>query len=360
VKSGSTTDPSTGSSHIPTTEILTKVRTQFTGLENELKEQQATNQGILDQHTDYVKQCNRDRAARFSGNDGVIALKKAMEAARKTHNTCRVDEDTAIGKMETDCNTFQGMPRCGAGTAEDAGDQNWFSTKEMKTNRAYKSTTLQEVIDQATLCRAGVNDVSTRAQTCDANQCTFQSAFTAYEDKLWDTCMKLDTCYEQAVHNKNYAEGKIKVLEEEQKTMWRMVQRVHCYLDLLEGGVFNQAKIDECNDLKASDFENRRAEKGETTGTDANLNLNPGDTEAKNDCEEHGDNEPEDGGAVDDANYPLIQDDYATTANEGSRYRPGDADWEDGEYDKEGLTAHGKINEPVLDACSALLLQATA
>lgn len=249
VTSGSLTDPVTGRPYVPTVTILDATRKEFDTLEDQLETQQETNQGILDKHVSSVRQCNTDRANAFAGDGGVVDLMTKMTAARDTHGTCRDNEDVAIGLMEAECDKFKGLKRCGI------EDQNWYAVSDAKNGQ---DNSLDTVVSQAGICRKEVVNVTTYATQCDKDQDTFKAAFCAYEDKLVDTCATLDTCYAGAVKNHQKANFSISKLEEEQKTMYRMVKRVHCYLDLLfkaaksEGAASampTATQIKACNDL---------------------------------------------------------------------------------------------------------------
>jgi len=242
-------DPVTGDTYVPPLTILEAVRTQFTGVETELTNQQNANQGILDTHEQSIQQCNNDMELAFTKADGVVARKAAMVAARVDHGTCRDFEDAAISEMEDECDTFKNQQRC------DIGDQNWYAVSGEKGG--YKNS-LDEVIAQATTCRTKVGAVSHLAPKCDTKQGTFKSAFCGYESLLTSTCSGLDICYGLNTGNLAKADTSIRKLEEEQKTMFRMVQKVHCYLDALfkfanDGTKPVQSQIDACELLTPVD-----------------------------------------------------------------------------------------------------------
>lgn len=316
VSTGSITDPVTGADYIPGAKILNTVRDQFTNLENELKNQQQINQGILDSHDKNVKDCNVARRTAFAGAGGVVALKEAMQGARTTHSTCRKEEDTDIESMESECGAFERQQKC------DIADQNWYASSSMGQAGTF-SNSLQAVIDQAVTCREKVGKVTTQAAQCDGNQDTFKGAFCAYEAKLTETCDALDSCYQTATEHKTQADTSIAKLEAEQKTMWRMVQRVHCYLDLLfkvntdqgTATMPTQKEIDGCNAWTGDDFK-----QGDDT-----IGLGYDKADAKEACLEHDDNS--------DDGFSLAGDDY----------KPGTSGWYNGEL--VAYEAHGKLKD---------------
>lgn len=299
------TDPVTGSTFVPPLEILDKVRDQFTGVEQELKTQQEQNQGILDTHEDSIRECNANMESAFTRADGVVARMGAMQAARNAHGTCRDSEDVAISEMEDECDKFKNLDRC------DIGDQNWYAVTADKG--AYRNS-LDDVIAQGTTCRTKVGAVSSLAPQCDTKQDTFRSAFCEYEDLLTSTCADLDVCYSTNTGNKAKADTSIKKLEEEQKTMYRMVQKVHCYLNALfafakDGTAPVQSQIDGCELL---------------TPSDTSLNIEYEDAAAKVSC-------------ADDA---RVKGEPAT-----DDYGPGADDWYTNEM--QDYETHGKLTMPI-------------
>lgn len=345
VKSGSKTDPLTGTPWVPSYTILEEVRKQFELLEADLKIQYQTNQHIMGNHTQFVINCNVDRQNAFSGAGGVVALKNTMQTARDDHTTCRNEEDDEIDDMEARCDEFKNSTRC---EPKDSSDQNWFASTNMSTYQPSPWNTLRATIDKAKECRTEVLNVTETAQRCDGLQQAFEEAFCKYEKKLTDTCSEHSECYEQAKSNKDQAQGTISELEKEQKLMFRMIQRVHCYLDLLfkaEGVGGNNAQmpgqsdITACNGITAntlnttytgdSSFEN-----GYNTTHDSVLDIDYGVTQAKDLCYSNPDN-------ADDADVF----DYESEEYEVGSYNPSQASWKKSEYeDLSDLTEHGKIN----------------
>lgn len=316
VAAGSIEDRVTGERYVPTKGILDTVKAQFTGLEGELREQHSTNQGILNQHTQIVANCNQARRDAFAGAGGVVALKTAMQGARTTHSACRTVEDTNIATMEGECDKFDKLQKC------DIEDQDWYASSNLNTLQPGFRNTLQSVIDQAKSCHTAVGVVSSKAAECDGNQADFEAAFCAYSQKLESTCNTHEGCYNAAVSSRNDANVSISKLEEEQQTMWRMVQRVHCYLDLLfkaadgeNSEMPDQAGIQACNDLATSDMQ---------ASAQSNIGINYVDAEAKDQCRDHPDN-------ADDADSVA-----------GPAYQPGMDAWYNGELQSQ--EAHGKLS----------------
>lgn len=324
VASGSIEDKVTGERYVPASGILDTVRSQFSNLEVDLVAQKNANNDILTSHFNAVAQCNTDRRNAFAGAGGVVKLKEAMQSARTTHSDCRGVENTNILAMEASCKAFQDSDRCK--TNPDDYDQDWFaSSSNDQSGKSHHS--LQEIISKAETCRADVGTVNAKALECDGAQDSFNGAFCAYESKLTETCNTHASCYASAVAHNNLANQSISKLEEEQMTMWRMVQRVHCYLDLLFNTVKEESPamptqpgIDACNAIT-------------TDVTQASADGNIGITYH----------------TVDDADACLDNeenaDDGYTLAS--PTYRPGEQSWRDAEiliWDK-----HGETEVP--DAC---------
>jgi len=340
VKSGSTADPATGTPWVPPKSILEEVRTQFENLEAELKIQYETNQAIMANHTQFVKDCNIKRQDAFAGDDGVIALKNTMQTARDAHTTCRLEEDDEIADMEAACDLFKNSTRC---EPKESSDQNWFATTNMSSYAPTPWNTLSVTIQRAVDCRTEVLNVTATAQRCDGLQQAFEGAFCKYEAKLTDTCTKHTECYSQAVTNKNQAAGSIGELELEQRLMFRMIQRVHCYLDLLfkaEGAGGNdvpemptQSDINTCNGLTAGTLNSTFAN-GYNGTSDTEVKIDYGVTEEKDDCYANSDN-------ADDAD----DFDYENETYVPGSYNPSKQSWKTYEYETlTYLSEHGKIN----------------
>lgn len=314
VAAGGVEDRVTGARLIPAKTLLDTVRNQFNGLENQLKDEHAANQGILNDHTAIVAKCNKDRRDAFSKDGtGVVALKQAMQGARTTHATCRGVEDTNIADMERECGAFKKLDRCGI------EDQDWYAKSSMSTITSGQKNSLQSVIDQAVVCKADVATVTSKAAECDGNQATFESAFCSYESELQSVCATHNTCYNSAVEHRTTANRSISQLEQEQQTMWRMVHRVHCYLDLLfeaadEGSAMpTQEGINKCNAITTDTAQG---------DAEANIDIIYEDAQAKDACLDNED----------------ISDEETLAS---STYRPGTAAWETAEMSP--MEAHGKL-----------------
>lgn len=329
VQSGSLTDPVDGQRKVPTSDVLTNVRDQFNNLLTALEGEKATNQNILNEHNIRVSACN---TAYSEGVTEYNRLKGLMETARDDHAECRGEEDTAIGTMEINCEEFQQSTRCQptGTTNENPSHHEWFATSNVDTGGGFpNSNSLGTTIARAKTCRTNVIAVTTKAEACDTDQDEFEEAACDAYKKITDVCTTYNACYNPAAAHKLLANESIAGLEEDQKTMWRMVQRIHCFIDILfemetAAGTNNgqastlttavdwQAKIDICNNKLRSEID------------DSSISITYEQHEAKHHCEAD----------IPDAGHP------------------GQDSWRDEYYTAPGssLPAHGKL-QPI-ESCS--------
>lgn len=238
-ESKSWSDPVTGNPWVPDKSlVLDPVLGVIQNMESELEGQKTLNSEIMGRHTQAIVDCNTARDNALTGP--VSQDKSTMQSRRSTHSTCRGNEDKEITDMERDCQSFIGMNRCGH-------EQNWYAALN---DGQGGSGSLQAIISQAEKCRTGIADTKAKAEECDSDQDNFKQAFCNYADSLQTTCDTHKDCYDLNTGNYDTATGTITTLETEQKTIWRMLGRIRCYLDLLfqaNGGTPPvQADIENC------------------------------------------------------------------------------------------------------------------
>lgn len=338
VDAGSGADPN---DYVPTPTILSKVRDQFTGLEANLRAQRETNQDIVTGHFEAVQNCNNERATAFHEAMGVQARVLSMQNARDTHSACREQEDTDIGAMEDECGAFETLK----GKCEDTQwtDQNWFAAAKTQQGA------LHSIVGKAVECRAKVKKVTDQAAICDGNQEDFEAAFCAYEKKLTETCNEYNRCYTNAASNKVLADASITKLMNEQQTMWNMIQKVHCYLDLLDevkpsqgtAQFPKQDRINQCNNLQNGEY---NTDKSTYTSNDDKIAITFKAAEAREKCGFDRDVEGEKWTA-NELGHADTEGEWAT-----SMYRPGHQDWYNAEL--QPYESHGKLKE--VTGCSAV------
>lgn len=246
VSTGSWDDPKTGNPWVPDKAlILDPVEKVVQDMVDELDEQKGLNTGIMGRHTDAIIACNTARDAALRGE--VTNNKNAMVKDRKEHRECRAAEDAQIKSMEDECTAFDNIEKCGH-------EQNWYAAIETDGSAG----SLAATISQANACRSGIADTKAQAIACDTSQDEFKGAFCEYASSLTDTCTTHDACYTTNTENWNAANSTIKVLESEQKTVYRMLGRIRCYLKLLFGAADksippSQADISTCEQTAIDD-----------------------------------------------------------------------------------------------------------
>lgn len=247
VESKSWSDPKTGNPWVPDKAlVLDPVDGVITDMEEELEGQRTLNTDIMGRHTQSIVQCNTERDNALNGV--VTENKNTMKSDRTSHSTCRGLEDTEISDMESDCATFVGMNRCGH-------EQNWYAALDAGQGGA---GSLAAIISQAEKCRTGIADTSAKAHACDGAQDSFKDSFCAYAQELKETCDTHTSCYDTNTANWDQADGTIKQLETEQKTIYRMLGRIRCYLKLLLGAADGsippaQQDIETCQGTSVAD-----------------------------------------------------------------------------------------------------------
>lgn len=311
VSSGSMQNPETGKPWLPSQNFLDVVEAQFKALKDELKNEKEQNEGILAQAHQNVVDCNTARKTSFDApGTGVLALQGVMKTDRGTHSTCRGVEDDNIADMEDKCKQFDDL----ASKCDE--NQDWYAQYNDASIVADASNTLQTVVAKATACKGSVDTVTDKAAECDADQTAFKKSFCDYEKHLSAVCATHNSCYTLQTANLATSRASVEALEKEQKTIWRMVGKVECYLGkLMKAGVNSmpkQSDIEEC---------------ASTAIADDALTITYKDPVAEDAC-------------MDNA---ALNNDLAS-----SSYRPGVQAWYD--HEMTGLTAHNKLNDNV--ACA--------
>lgn len=252
VNSGSLSDPATGTPWLPATDFLEAVESQFNTMRETLKQERDDNQDILGKAHEAVVKCNTDRNLAFTtdinGDLGVVKLQGKMTFARGDHASCRLDEDVKITDMEAKCTAFDDL------AAKCSPDQDWYAGY---SDASGGEGTLREVVAKATACKTGVEDVTTQANACDGLQTDFKDAFCKYEARLSSVCHAHQECYTLQTSNLDGTRASVKALEKEQKTIWRLLGKVTCYLDALLAATYDnmptQNTINSCNAAPISD-----------------------------------------------------------------------------------------------------------
>jgi len=239
VNAQSLTDPATGTPFLPGAEFFRIVEEQFGSLLGELDDEKAANNGILSTAHDAIKKCNSEMESAV----GAIADHQlaATRSNRGTHSDCRQAEDLLITSMETECGKFDSI----SGKCNE--DQDWYAAySENPTG----GTELQNLIDQAEECKVAVTAAEAKADTCDDNQHTFKKAYCDYGKALNQECKDHGDCYARELTSYQGTKKSVEALEIEQKTIYKMVKKVQCYINKLKdakvGSMPEQKDINDC------------------------------------------------------------------------------------------------------------------
>lgn len=223
VDSGSWQNPATGSPWIPDkVDILQPVEDAITSMEGELGGQKTMNDDIMLQHSKHVEKCNTDLEGSLSG--AISGNLEQAQAAEKEHKECREQEDTDIGNMESTCNTFEKIPKCDK-------EQDWYADYAEGGDDGAGS--LKEVVLAAQNCKQAIGSTSDKAKECDKSQTAFTDKWCSYKRELDEACDNYAVCYTETTDNYDQAKESITKLEDEQKTIYKMLGRIKCYLKLL-------------------------------------------------------------------------------------------------------------------------------
>lgn len=247
VDSASWDNPATGNPWVPNEkDMLEPVDDAISATELELEGQKDLNTYIMGNHSQEIVNCNSVRDAALAG--AVTTAKNAMTAARTKHGDCRDEEDDAIDKMEQKCKAFDDLKKCGH-------EQDWFAAY---AENQKGDGTLAAVVSAAATCKSEIAAVKDKAQHSDEDQTDFTTAFCNYKGELDETCSAHDDCYNTQTGNWDQAQKSINQLETEQKTIYRMLGRIRCYLSLLFDKSKNvatptQADIVNCQNTAISD-----------------------------------------------------------------------------------------------------------
>lgn len=223
-KSGSWENPATGNPWVPNkTGVLQPVEQVINSMQEELSEQKNLNTYIMGNHSADIRTCNSvmDNGIKSSG----VSDLQSFQGARSTHSGCRSDEIKQIGYMEANCSTFDSMSKVTCNKEQD-----WFAALDEKKSGV---GSLQAIVDQAAVCKSDIGKTKSIADDCDNKQTTFNDAFCTYRCTVDTICGTHAKCYAQAVDYYGKAKTSITQLEKEQKAIYRTLERIRCYLDLL-------------------------------------------------------------------------------------------------------------------------------
>lgn len=308
VSSGSLQDPKTGTPFLPSNDFLSAVKKQFDLLKEDLKEERDTNQDIITNALGHINNCSSARETSFVG---VLQLAGTMRTLRDTHETCRTGENTAIASMEDECKKFDAISdKC-------SDNQDWYAAFDDPSIKVEEhGNTLASVTSQAVVCADKVDAATTKAQECDQAQGNFKDGYCAYEKSLTEVCKTYNECYDSQKENYETSKASVDSLEKEQKTIWAMVGKVECYLQVMTDAVVTnmptQADITGCQQLQPDT---------------SKLTIDYGTVPNKDKC----------------ATNSALGSDPRDLAS--PQLRPGLASWFDGEFSGDTFQLHDKMGE---------------
>lgn len=225
-------DPATGKPYEAPRDgdIWSTVEKQFDELLWQLDQEQKTNQQLVTDSNARVALCNTNRDTAYSTpGTGVDARLVAQNAARTDHTSCREGENTAISTRKDSCEEFVNRALCDA----HGKDYDYFAADDAGTHEDVPQHLL-DAIANAGECKGHLEVEVAKSSTCDDKQTNFELKFCEYAQKLEDTCSSLDSCYQTTTEDRAAVVQGVKELEENQKIVFRMVQKVKCYVDAMK------------------------------------------------------------------------------------------------------------------------------
>lgn len=226
------TDPKYGNAYTAPRgkDMWDTVEQQFDVLLWQLDEEKKTNQALIDNANQRVKDCNSaaDDAYTAEGS-GVNALLSKQNGARAVHSSCRSSENGKIEERKDSCGRFVGQKLC------EAHDNKYdYFTKATPGDYQSVPEALLHAVREAKECKTELAAEVAQSNTCDGLQDEFELAFCQFDQKLTDTCNTLNTCYADATKDRTAIVTGVTELETNQKVVYRMVQRVICYVSKMK------------------------------------------------------------------------------------------------------------------------------
>lgn len=251
-------DPKTGNPYTAPRgkDMWTTVEEQFDVLLLQLDEEKKTNEALIVTANQKVKDCNTARDGAYSAaGTGVDALLTKQQNARVAHTACRNSENGKIEERKDSCGRFVGQKLCEA-------HENKYDYFTKSTYGDYQSVpeALLKAVREAKECKSELAAEVSQSATCDGLQDVFEFAFCQYDMKLTDTCTTLDTCYDQATTDRAQVVASVTELEKNQKVVYRMVQKVICYVNKMKSNfkTLTTEMIESCEQTSHADAADAR------------------------------------------------------------------------------------------------------
>lgn len=213
--------------YAPNSTAMQIANAQFTFLENDLLTQKGENQELIDHANEQVKKCNSNATSFFDAPDtGINALLGKANKARTVHTHCRVEETKKINTYTASKADFDKQNTDGCTKEQDW----WASTDTGKGS-------FQALVVAGKTAHDDKNEKEAQEAQCDKDQSSFEEAFCKYATLLDATCAHFTTCYEAKKESREDIEITVRELETSQKLVWKMVQKIQCYISKIEKAI---------------------------------------------------------------------------------------------------------------------------
>lgn len=210
--------------YVPNQDHLSEAEKLFGFLKNDLQTQRDENQELIDHANQQVAKCNDNANSFFDAPDtGINALKKKQQDARTTHSDCRGVEETKIEKYRVSKEDFDSQNSAGC-----VQEQDWWA------DTGNDAGSFNALVAAGVEAHTDKNNKEAQEAQCDKDQQAFESAFCKYAALLDHTCGEYDTCYVAKTESRNDIGGTVVELETSQKLVWKMIQKIECYIDKLQ------------------------------------------------------------------------------------------------------------------------------
>lgn len=243
-------DPETGRAYeAPRGVDFGRLQDQFDNLLRQLAEEKNTNQNLVLAENAKVTQCNTDRDTAYSANPGGVDVRLAtQQGARRSHNACRASENTHIETRKDKCENFVNQKFCEYVDNTHAADSDAQHQVFATDDEGDLLSKLMNTITHATECKDALADEKVKSGECDTQQAEFELRFCEYDQVLTDTCDTLDACYLRTTTDRGVVVDAVKELETNQKVVYKMIQKVKCYVDKMQSKfkTLTNADLSEC------------------------------------------------------------------------------------------------------------------
>lgn len=238
--------PKLGNEYQPPVGMIDAVEAVFDTIEGQLSSEKDTLQKDIDDANALIKQCNDDKDDAYTRGGGINDRKSASDSKRTQHHTCRTDENRLICSSKVACDAFNTKQ-----AQSCSHEQNWYVKFTSPEVVDHATVSLMNLVNQAGSCRGNLTAEHTKASECDGVQSQFEIAFCQYADRLQKVSDAYDGCYaDQTLFRKNIVDAG-KILERDNKLIWKMSKKVRCYMDAIKNVEYTntpplQKDIDDC------------------------------------------------------------------------------------------------------------------